>query len=360
MPLPRVAVSRPDFLKKLEYVAAGLSPGGMTEQSDCFVFDRGMLITFNGDVACRVKSGLPKEFTAAVKAKKLLEAAREFKGDTLTLSEADGRLKVAGTGEYAKIFMHAAVTLPVHEVERPADWKDLHHDFCEGLSVVAESAGTDETRPWITCVHLTEGFVEATDNDQAARFEVPTPLAARTMVKRTSLKKVTPLQVTQVAETPNWLHFKNPVGVIISCLRSTEEYPDLTPSLAFDEGVPTELPKGLAAAVKMAGDWAKEADDKKVHIFVDLLPDEIRVRGVGLTAEYGAKRPMKYSGKPMSFVIQPALFEEILRRHSRCEISTDRLRVQAGPFAYVTCLERPHDRKEEKEPAAPAEDTPED
>jgi hypothetical protein len=175
------------------------------------------------------------------------------------------------------------------------------------------------------------------------------------MVKRDSMKKVTPMGVTEFSETNSWVHFKSPVGLIMSCLRSTEKYPDLTESLKFSKGVPTELPKGLSHAVKLAESYAKENDDKKVVIFVDLLPDEVRVRGVGLTAEYGARKPIKYAGKPMSFVIQPKLLEEIIKRHTRCEISSDRLRVKAGPFAYVTCLEAPHAAPDEKGKEEPEE-----
>jgi hypothetical protein len=143
----KTTVARQDFLKKLECAAPGLSAGGMIQQSDSYIFQNGFLITFNGDLSCRLKSGLPKDFAGAVKAKKLLEAVREFKAEELNLSVSEGKFRAASNGEWVKVYMDEKVSLPLQEIERPGVWKPLHTDFCEGLDGRNPALDHVRTRP---------------------------------------------------------------------------------------------------------------------------------------------------------------------------------------------------------------------
>ena len=52
-------VNREAFLHQLESVQAGLSSKEMIEQSSCFAFIKGKVVTYNDEISCRQKCEVP-------------------------------------------------------------------------------------------------------------------------------------------------------------------------------------------------------------------------------------------------------------------------------------------------------------
>ena len=51
-------IPREAFLRTLEAVQPGLDPTGAIEQSSCFIFKDGAVMTFNDEVSCRMDLSL--------------------------------------------------------------------------------------------------------------------------------------------------------------------------------------------------------------------------------------------------------------------------------------------------------------
>jgi hypothetical protein len=89
-------VVREDFIRQLEMVEAGLSTREQMEQSSCFAFQGGRVITFNDEVSCQAPSLLEEDFEGALVAAPFLESLKLMPEVHLQLEKENGVLKVLG------------------------------------------------------------------------------------------------------------------------------------------------------------------------------------------------------------------------------------------------------------------------
>lgn len=337
-------VRRPEFLSRLEAVAAGVSTQNATDQSSCVAFKDGRVMTFNDEVAVQTTSYLDKKFLAAVKAEPLLKILRKLPDETIDVTIQENELVVnAGSSTRRRAFgvtMEKEVTLPIHKVDVPTEWKPLHEDFAEAVTIVKEVATRDESRFLTTCIHIHPEHVEAFDNYQASRYPILTPVADAVLVRAESLRHVLSLDMTEFGETTDWLHFRNPIGLIFSCRRYLEKFKNLTPMFKTEGGIKVELPPGLAEAAERAEIPSSERKHEN-EVTVELRPGnpgKMRVRGVGDLCWYQESTPIEYDGPEMDFTISPKTLGELTKRPGGCVVTKDKLVVDGGKFLYMTAL----------------------
>jgi hypothetical protein len=342
-----ITVNRVEFLRQLETVRAGLSPKETFTQSNCFLFSKGKVMTFNNEVSCRAPTSLTNEIYGCVKAAPLLSMLEKMDVDDVGIEDTDKDFILYGNQERLKIRKEADVKMEIGIVEKPnGTWTGLPEDFGDAINIVYECAKVhDEQHFKITCVHFHPDWVEATDNTQLARYLIKTGVKQSTLVKREAIRHISLLGMTEMTETDTWLHFRNPHGVIMSCRRYLEKYPDLAskPGKGLNaSGTPAVLPKGLVELCTKANLYSSETPDNN-RIQVRLKTDKLRVRGEGhvSSTEYIGDRDMKYDGPAISFMVSPKLLGELTKKHLDCEICPDALKVVAGKLTYVAWLFSP-------------------
>lgn len=339
-------VNREQFIRTLESVRPGLSPREILEQSNCFVFRDGQVYTYNDEVFCQAPTGLDVEVVGAVPAEKLLEHLGKQPEESLKIKIKEGALRVAGAGRWADLRMEDTIRLPLEGVPKPTKWAKLPPEFPDAMGVVARCAGTDESVFALTCIHLHPEWIEACDDHQIARWPLAMGVTAATVVRSSAMGPIAALGVTKFAETEGWLHFKSSTGLIASLRRYVDEYPDLTPLLDVT-GSKMKFPGGLAEEAERAAVFSGEIKDD-TRVLVELLPGKIRIKGRGVTGSFTAvKKDAAYKGKALSFLINPDLLADLVRRLPECEVSAERLKVDTKSYIYVACLGNPDDVKEE-------------
>lgn len=343
-------LNREDLLNALELVKAGLSPREFIEQSSCFVFQDGQVMTFNDEVACRMKVDV--DFTGAVQAAPLLALLEKLDDVDLEVGENDkGELEFVGKRKRFGVIRDAEIFLPIDKVDKAEAWRDLPKEFTEAVGLVTHCVSSDESRFLLTCIHLHPDHIEACDNLQIMRCDVATGLKKSVLVRGTSLVHITSLGMDKIALTKSWVHFKNQQGLIFSCRRYSEEYPDLTKLITF-KGHPIVIPKGLANAADRAAVFATDkAGDALVQVTV--ADSKIRIQGQGVTGWYREVKKIAYDGPPLEFVIAPELLKHISEKYSDAEISPTKLKVVGGGWEYVTVLGPKPTVEEKPEPEEP-------
>lgn len=332
-------VVREDFLRQLESAQAGLSSREILEQSSCFVFKDGAVLTYNGEIACRQRVDIP--FTGAVQAAPLLSILRLLPDKELELFEEDDALRIHGERRRCSLQREKQITLPVTKVERPGEWVKLPESFLEAVTLVQHCASKDHSKFAMSCIHIHPQWLEACDNSKATRARVKTGVPAPTLVRRDSLKQVPTLAMTKMSLTDGWLHFRNPDGLTLSCRRydakDDSKYPDLDVLYEF-EGHQITLPKGLADVAKRAAVFSAEnSDDSQVR--VELGNGKLSVRGAGAVGWFKEYKDAKnYKGPPLAFMVAPEQLVEIVEHHTEAEITEGKLRVSGGTWTFVTCL----------------------
>lgn len=328
-------VNREDLLGQLESVQPGLSPKELVEQSSCFAFKNGKVFTFNDEVACQRQTSL-KKFTGAVAAAPLLALLQKLPNDELELEPSNGKLLVNAKRRQAGVRMEQDVLLPIDAVEAPNEWSKLHDDFAEAVDMAQQCAGHDETEFKITCVHIHPKWVEASDNFQITRYRLKTGFTEGILVRHSSIKHIVTLGMTEFSLTDAWVHFKNPSGLILSCRRYLDSFPDLGKYLLV-EGTKTTLPKGLMDAVDKADIFAAENKDNH-YVQVELRPGKLRIRGEGSLGWYSEVTRIKYNGEALQFHISPKLLVQLAERHNEVLVSENRLKVDGGKYVYLTVV----------------------
>lgn len=338
-------VNREAFLTKLELCQYGLSRREVVDQCSSFIFRNGGVYSYNDEVSCRAKSLLGKEFTAAVPAFVLMSMLKKFSEEEIRITATDSDITIHGKNRKSKHRIDKEIFLPIDKIERPTEWRDIHPEFNTAISIVQESASNDPKQQILTSIHVAPNYIEATDSFQIARYQIKTGVSKAFTVRKDSIKNIVGLDMTEIAETPNWVHFKSPVGVTFSCRRYVEPFPDyLGKFLEDDGGIQTVLPKGLSDAAERAQEFSKEnADDAAVHI--DIREGRIRVRGIGTSGEYEEVKSIKYAGPKVSFRIAPLIFAELVKRHNECAISAVKIRVVGQNYVYCASLEKASEEK---------------
>jgi DNA polymerase III sliding clamp (beta) subunit (PCNA family) len=332
-------INREKFLQQLESVQPGLSSREIIEQSSCYVFKDGKVMTFNDEIACTQDCDIGVE--GAVRSGALLAILRKLPEEELEIRAGQGEIVIAGTRRECGITCEKEIQLPISSVERPDKWLPLEEDFKEAVELVQHCASSDESQFALTCVHITPDFIEACDNAQMTRVKVATKVRRAVLVRRDSIRHVTLLGMTKFCETDTWIHFKSPSGLVLSCRRFVENYHDLTALLKV-KGQKIHLPKGLGDAADKAAVFAQESDEK-AQVMVELRPGKLRITGVGASGWYRERKELKYAGPPLSFMIAPLLLMDITKKYNEAEITEGRLRVDGGKWVYVSCLAPVHE-----------------
>lgn len=337
-------ISRVEFLQRLEGTVPGLSPREVIQQSSCFIFRNGLLSTYNQLVFCRSKSGLPKKFEGAVSSLKLLSMLKKLPDEEIEVDFTETDLVVYGSRKETTFSLESEISLPIDDIEKPdkENWRELPSLFTEAVSVVQECASKDVSEETLVCVHIHPKWIEASDNFQGTRFRLRTGVEEPFLVKRESLKHIVSFGMSQINETKNWVHFRNPV-LRISCPRFMDKYPNCK-HLYKATGNPVEfkLPKKLDQAADRAMEFSKEnSEDDQVTII--LQRKKVTVIGEGVSGGHKEFPKIKYLGPDMAFRISPKLLIEICKRHTQCLIMDGKLLVDGGKWKYAVSLSKPED-----------------
>ena len=336
-------VEREKLLQDLESVLPGLSPKEIVEQSSCFIFQDGKVMTFNDEVACRRPTSLKLE--GAVSAAPLVSILQKLTNDEVEFEPKESSLLVKAKNKRASIRMEKEILLPIATVETPKGWKPLPDDFAEAVDLTQQCASEDASNFSMCCVHITPDYLEASDNFQLTRYNVETGVKKNVLVKQVSIKHIIQLGMMEFCETESWMHFRNKqTGLVFSCRRYLEEYPDLSEFLDV-KGSKLILPKGIGEAVDKAEVFTAENTDKN-EVKVELRGGKMRLKGQGPLGWYQEMKSLQYNGKPIEFFIGPKLLVQITNRTNECVVSEDRLKIDGGKFVYVASLGLPNETED--------------
>ncbi len=327
-------VERIKLLEQLELVIPGLSAREITEQSSCFIFQNGKVITFNDEISCTTSVEVSVE--GAVPARPLLGILQKIPNDYVDIKMEDEKLIIKTKKKTATIRTQITILNPIDLVDTPTKWKKLPKGFTEAIAKVKECAGKDETKFALTCIHLHPEYIEATDNLQAGRSRMVSGLSKSALVRKEAIKHIINLDITRVSETKKWIHFKNRAGLVLSCRNYTEKFPNLDETFAT-KGDKTILPKELKEAAELANVFIAEAETHD-EVVIDLTEKRLILLGKGPSGKYKEIIKVKYQGTPVRFAIPAILLTELIQQDTKCQICIGRLKIQTKNFVYVTVL----------------------
>jgi hypothetical protein len=336
-------VIREKFLQALNSVRAGVASKDGIAFSRSFIFYKEKVITFDDDICCRAPSGLDKSFHGAIRAAPLLALLEKLDEDEISIEQMDTEIKVKGQGKIARFALEKLEgELHVEQIEDPSEWHELPDTFGEAVTLAAQCIGVDQEKFRLTCLHFMPKWIEACDDYQSGRYRIKLTAVPEEGIlsKGKPLRAIAAIGLTEMSVTDGWIHFQTKSGLVYSCRKVLDDYPDILELLSPDDSAQTAtFPKGLKAAIGRAEEFSKENTDQNL-IAVELNGQgKVRVRGRGYSARYSETRDMpSYKGEPTSFYISPLLFGQFIDRFNDCLICKTKILVDAGKFKYSAWL----------------------
>lgn len=337
---------RQSLLRTLESVAPGLNSKDTLEQSSCFVFNEGEVVTYNSEILCvaSIKNDEGEAFQCygAVPAKPLLETLRKSPDDEIDLKAGDDHISIKGTGRRQKIVMANQILLDTQEVERPDEFQDLPPVFSEALTLAASYACKDADEFALNCVAVSAKGLQATNRLAAIRYAVGTGLAGGTaLIRATSAKNITGLGLAKASYGKEFVWFTTYAGTQVALRLLDAEYPTQGLTQIFQEPLTTklELPGSVADIVARTLPFLGEnAAGKVVEIHVDT--NLLTVRAQNAVGEFVEEKPISYDGERLAFRVNPESLQGIFRTGSNLEVTPSSLRTKGDGYCLVISAEQ--------------------
>jgi hypothetical protein len=327
-------ISREQLLRQLESVGPGLGKTTDADQADCFVFDDGRVFTFNNEVACSVECRLG-DVKGAVQSNALLGMLRRMTEETISVRQSKSEFQIKSEAKRRWVALRMEAGIMGSPAEEPGKWRKVNAELMEAFRLVWPFASKDDSESELTHVHVNKTFVESCDNHQAIRYRVKTGMRQPILVHRESIRHAVSTGVTEVSESEAWIHFRDSDGLMLSCRRYVEKFPDLGPILEA-AGKPLTLPDGLDEAVGCAQVLSSEDSDSN-EVVVRLEPGQLLLKSHGPSGKFKEITDASYDGEPLEFSAAPHLLTEVIKRTNVCQVAPGRLIVEGERFKYVNC-----------------------
>ena len=126
-------INREELLTLLQDMEPGLAKRKMLEQSDCYIFEKGSVKTFNDQIACQGKCKSMSHVTGAVPAGRLLAILSKMSDETVEVEQRDDGVHFKGKGKGLRMNVQASIELDTSGVEKPSKWHALPDSFADAL-----------------------------------------------------------------------------------------------------------------------------------------------------------------------------------------------------------------------------------
>lgn len=325
-------LNRRDFLQVLEACAPGTSNKENIDQSNCFLFRDGRVMTYNDEVCCihEYETGIE----AAVPAKLLLDYLRNSPDEELNITSTDAELLIKGAGRRSKIKLSTTVSMIVDVFDQPVNWIDVPPAFGDAIGVVADCASEDKNEEVLGCIRFTKDYMEACDRYQAIRYHITTGFEHEVLVRKTSCTPVGNMGIAAVAVDDNWVHWKTFSGLQYSVRKIMGNYPSLDPIFNRDVITRALLPGSVVDIIARAKPFMEESKaGRTVDVF--LKTGKLMVKATKADGIYEELRDVPYSGPGLMFRVQPKHIEALLKHGLPCAISNSTLQIDGDGFSHV-------------------------
>jgi len=335
-------INRQAIVNALKAVQPGISGNENIKQSNCFIFDKDRVFSYNNEIA--VSYPIKVGFTGAIPAKEFQALINKIKTDEIDLTINEGELRIKGSKAKAGLRLDPEITLPLEELGMPTEWITLPDTFCKAVKFCLFSASKDPNKAILMNLHIINQFVESSDNFRVTQYdmgkEALKAFPEEFLIPATAAKDIVLNAPIEYALTQGWIHFANEADVVFSCRYDNSEYPDFTEWLDCDGGT-IEFPEEINHLLDCADVLS---DDERIGIFVE--DGNLTIYTENESGWYESE-PVAcgYEGNSLEFDIQPDFMKVILKFDGTAIIGDHILKFESDNFVHGVQLMSPRVKK---------------
>jgi hypothetical protein len=329
-------MNRQVLIDALAAVRPGLASREILEQSGSFVFDDGMVYTYNDQIS--ISHPVPPGITGAVRAGELYSLLTKFPDEEVQTEVTKTELVIQGKRRKAGVALQTEVRLPLDTLKGEKAWKPLPKGFADGLKFCGMSVGKDMTKPVLTSIHVKGNVMESCDNYRLGRWTLGESIADDLLIPESAADKLPAYAPTDYATSEGWIHFRNEKQVVFSARTFEGTYPDLSKLIAND-GFTLELPAELPDVLERAEVLVKDEIDGMAEI--GLAANALTVKARGPVGWFEEQVRVRYKGDKIEFRIRPAFLREISGKLKTVEVCPGLLKFQGENFLHACSVNVP-------------------
>jgi len=334
-------VDRAELYEALKLVKPGLANRELIEQATSFLLLDGKVMTYNDEISVSHPVESLAGFRGAVSAYELYNLLDQIKRDTIVIEQTENEIRIsAGKTIEAGLSFESEIKLPVEDLTRDKEWRELPDGFKDALETAVYSCSKDVSQPALTGVHIDGTLIESSDNVRLSQVrlseEVPfSPL----LIPWTSVEDLIGYDLKEIGkdDKEGWVHFRTAAGTTISCRLIEARYPD-TSRIADVQGTEIELPRRLIDVLQRAKVFAKREHLLDEEVEVELSDKQMTIKGHSEAGWFREKIRLKYDGKPASFSVHPRFLNDICERTNVCVLSDNRMKFSNDNWLHIIAL----------------------
>lgn len=332
-------LKKADIEKALEIVKPGLSNNEIIEQSTSFAFRGDQVITYNDSISLSHQiKGL--DITGAIRAEQLYEFLKRSKNDNIELIISENELKMKCGRAKAGLTFEAEVVLPLDKIDDKEGWEDIPEDFTDNLMFIRDMCSRDMSRRVLTCVNVTNNFIESSDGFQIIRlYEEGSWPFGDTLIPGEVISDIHKIKPVKAARADNWVHFQNANGTELSCRILNDTYPDASDHFVV-EGEKVIFPKSINEILDRAMVFTEKDHFMDEELEVRLEKNKLTVAGKNKHGWFEEVAPVKYKGPGATFWITPSVLQSISTRSTSCVLGKEKIRFEGDNWEYIAVLKQ--------------------
>ncbi len=335
-------VNKLELLNALNKVRPGLASRELIEQSTSFAFVGNQVVTYNDEIS--ISHPVPgMDVTGAVKAQALFGFLNKVKTDVIDMEWQDNQVIIKAGRAKAGLVFEAQVKLPLQEeIGNINKWMALPDKFIEALKLCYPCTSKDMSRPIITCVHISDNIVEASDTFQIIRYTLPAkvPGVKSVLIPANSIRELIRYAIIEMAVSGSWVHFRTEDGTIFSTRTIEGVFPDTTPFLEIN-GDEFLFPDTMKGALDKASIFSRN----------DLTPGEIPTVSIQVTDAritviakndhgwFEEKLKSSFQGRSFTFFIGIEFLITLFDRLQTCIISQDKIGFSGKNWQHIISIQ---------------------
>ena len=331
-------INKAELLTALEAVKPALTTTEVVEQSTAFAFMQDRVVTFNDEISISYPINIG--FSGAIKADELYRLLNKIKTEEVNLKITENQMIVKSGKATAKLILQHEIKMPIQEINEINKWQKLPEDFLQALKFVIGSAGTDSNKPILTCIHITNEFIESSDGFRISQYSFvkKAKIKNKLLIPVTSAQTIAMMQPVAIALTDGWAHFKTSSESVLSCRIYEGEYPDTTAFFKLTDSREINFPKDIYEIIDRAAIFSKGKVWLDEMVSISLSDNKIKIKGANDYGEFEEWTSIHYDYDAFEFHITPFLLKDIIKQQNVCEINDIKILFTLENSKYVAQL----------------------
>jgi DNA polymerase III sliding clamp (beta) subunit (PCNA family) len=339
--MKEIEVKREEALRRFDIAMCAVETKRCLIQSDSFVFYKGNLITFNGEMRTIQTSPFGDEIEGSILAQDLHAVFKKFSDENLLISAGDGELLVSGEKRKAGVKMDQDILMPFKTVHRAKEYKPLLPELMDYLVQASLVCSKDESANWeMTHVHADAEFVDATDRHRYFRASLATGLDKPLLIQAKLVQVLSKFKLVEIdaTTTEGWVHFRTAENFEISLIMNKSGYFNRTMLdnlLVLPDAKNVQLPENLEEILARAEIMS---DKENQSVEITLKEGEVSVFSKKAFGWFRETQKVDYIGPDFSFSINPAFLRGMLKKTKEMLVNDFLAKVSVDGTHFVAAL----------------------